>query len=240
MNDVPTAEVDALFADFEILRQPPDLPADPPSDSWASREVPFRLLAARRTEGRLDVHFTASSPVAEIGLLSAEGVSFKATEVIDDEHAVFSLIETTAWVRLMAILGDGSEIASDAIWVDDETALRVSRPERQILERLHDAIARDHLPSEGYLKILELFDQHVHQPGPRNRPTPRDEGLSSRCDALPGRGRLCRGFRPSHAGQRQWQLPGAIGREIPGPYSYHSSRYCRDGIRRRRGHRRRR
>ena len=164
VSDVPMTEVDALFADFVILSQPPELPADAPSDSWASETVPLRLLAARRTEARLDVHFKASLPLTEMHLVSAEGEKFNATELVGDEHAVFSLTQPTAWVRLMAAVDGGSMITSDAIWVDDETALRASGPERQLREHLHDAAARDHLTSDEYLKILELFDQHVRQP----------------------------------------------------------------------------
>lgn len=152
-----------LLANFLVSEGSPELPDTHPADDWKVEASDLRILAARKEGAHLEVHYKSVVTLARL-MLCASDKKETRTDYLDGGKASFTIDGSVGVIWLKGISKDGVEIHSSPSWVDDERSLRMSGPERQIRERLDDAVARGSLTGVEFLQILELFDYHIQRP----------------------------------------------------------------------------
>lgn len=164
IREVAHQEADDLLADLQISEAAPELPMVPPSESWEWETAGLRVLAAHRIGGVVEVAYKPDEPfdalwleVDSLDKVPEDGRPFPGI-------ARFLIADRPEWIRLHGVLSDGTELVSEPLWVDDETALGITAPERRLRAKLSEVEQRPKLTSSDYLEILELFDQHLRQP----------------------------------------------------------------------------
>lgn len=151
-----------VLSNFLISDAVPDLPDTHPAEDWEIEARDLRILSARKDGARLDVHYKSSVPLTRL-MVCWSDKEFAANN-IDGESAGFIIEGSISTIRLKGISAEGDYLISSPGWVDDERSLRMAGPERQIREKLDDAVARGSLTGVEFLQILELFDEHVQRP----------------------------------------------------------------------------
>lgn len=171
---VTNDEAKNILEGFLVTDAPPELPPNHPSDEWEIGTQDLRILSARKDGTHLQVSFKSSVEVSHLYVNSESAGPFEARSLTSDRATFFTEGQFSS-ITLRAIRTDGSESISPPSWVDDERALRMAGPERQIREKLDDAAARGSWSGSGLIEILELFDLHVQRPVATGSSQPRDQ-----------------------------------------------------------------
>lgn len=166
LKRLPTNQSDDLFSTFRLAEGAPALPPTHPSEEWEFTQSELRIISAHHENDRLVIHYKSEREPQSLYAKSDEWAESSTATSLDPKWAVFLIERHCETVTLQAVFADGQEANSAPAWVDHEEALRAGSAMRSLLDHLANSKHDEILTAGSFLKILELFEEHLKQPVP--------------------------------------------------------------------------
>lgn len=166
---------DALWEEFDISENAPELPTERPSDDWT--EEPrnrLRIRATRQQAGELQVAFSSDAKIRELIILG-QGTWPVSELDLEQELARVRLSVSLRTVSLRAVTVDGEVIESSEVWVDDEASLSAPATLRRVFKNIAELETSDTDRARKYEALLEVFREYLRDPEAGRRHLRRKE-----------------------------------------------------------------
>ena len=172
-------QADKLLSDLTILGECGDFPETPPSNEWEIQPTPLRIVAARFSNGVIEIRFTSDREIFRLVIEMDDKTRQECSDFAEGSVARIRVGKCPKSVRLHNTLKSGEVVSSEFSWVDDEDSLGISVPERRIAAKLAEAAEAGSLSAGGLFEILQLLHQHLQEPDRQAAPWLPQEGESA-------------------------------------------------------------